>query len=137
MIVLDTSLLSLAYRRRLRPDTDHPAVREFARLLDDDAPMALPGVVLQELLSGVKGPAALRKLDDILSGFPLLLATRDTHVLAAELRSRCRRKGVTAHTVDCLIGAHAVEVGAELLTTDEDFEHMAKHTGVRLYKLPR
>lgn len=136
MIVLDTSVLSLAYRRRPGPD-DHPAVRAFTLLLDDDAPMGLPGVVLQELLSGVKGTTAFRKLDDIMSGFPLLLASRGTHVLAAELRSRCRAKGIAAGTVDCLIAAHAVESGARLLTTDEDFTHMAKHTTLRLYKLPR
>jgi predicted nucleic acid-binding protein len=72
-----------------------------------------------------------------MSGFPLLLATRETHVVAAELRSRCRAKGVAAGAVDCLIAAHAIESGAELLTTDEDFKHMAKHTDLRLYKLPR
>lgn len=135
MIVLDTSVLSLAYRRSPGPAMDHPAVRALVQLLDDDAPMALPGIVLQELLSGVKSRGAFRKLDDILSGFPLLLATRTTHVLAAQLRSRCRAKGVTAHTVDCLIGAHAVEADARLLTTDGDFEHIAKHTPVRLYPL--
>ena len=135
MIVLDTSVLSLAYRRKAGPSSDHPAVRELERLLDQDAPMCLPGVVLQELLSGVRRTAVRRKLDDILSGFPLLLATRATHILAAELHSRCRAKGVVAHTVDCLIAAHAVEAGAALLTTDDDFKHMAKHTSVRLYKL--
>lgn len=135
MIVLDTSVLSLAYRRAPGPGDRHPAVRQFARLLDDDAPMAVPGIVVQELLSGVKGTAAFRKLDDILSGFPLLLATRQTHVLAAELRSSCRAKGVAAGAVDCLIGAHAIEVNAELFSTDHDLKHMAKHTSVRLYKL--
>lgn len=136
MIVLDTSVLSLAYRRRPGAAEEHPAVQEFARLLDDDEAMAVPGVVLQELLSGVKGPAAFRKLDDIMSGFPLLLATRGTHVLAADLRSRCRSKGVAAGTVDCLIAAHAIEASGALLSVDDDFRNMAKHTEVRLYRLP-
>lgn len=135
MILLDTSVLALAYRRAPRPGNGHSAVREFARLLDDDAPMAVPGIVVQELLSGVMGTAAFRKLDDLLSGFPLLLATRETHVLAGELRSCCRAKGVAAGTVDCLIGAHAIEVNAELFSTDDDFKRMAKHTSVRLYKV--
>lgn len=97
--------------------------------------MAIPGVVLQELLSGVKTEAAARKLEEVLSGFPLLLATRATHVLAAELRSRCRVKGIAAHTVDCLIAAQTIEADAELLTTDEDFSRMADHTALRLCRV--
>jgi predicted nucleic acid-binding protein len=134
VIVLDTSLLSHAYRRQPGGGTQPPAVREFARLLDEDAPLVVPGIVLQELLSGVKGATAFRALDDILSGFPLLLATRHTHALAAQLRSRCRAKGVAAGSVDCLIAAHAVEADAALFTLDRDFALMAKHTDLQLHK---
>jgi predicted nucleic acid-binding protein len=97
--------------------------------------MVVPSIVLQELLSGVKTEAAFARLDDSLSGFPLLLPTRAIHVQAAHLRSRCRAHGVAAATVDCLIAAHTVAVGGRLFTLDEDFQRIAKLGDLELFKI--
>lgn len=134
MIVLDTSVLSLVYRRRSRPATS-PAVLRFVELVKRDAPLAIPGVVLQELLSGVRTEAQLRRLDDLLGGFPLLLANRQTHVRAAEIRNLCRARGVAVATVDCLIASHALQADAELMTLDADFARIARHTRLRLFEI--
>ena len=109
-----------------------PAVRRFIDLVASDAPIAIPGIVLQELLSGVKTAAEFRQLDELLSGFPLLLASRRIHVRGAEIRNVCRLHGVAAATVDCLIAAHAVLEDAELMTLDDDFALIARHTALRL-----
>jgi len=132
MIVLDTSVLSAAYRRRPRPAVPSRPVRRFVELVERDVPMAIPGVVLQEILSGVKDPAQFRVLDGLLSGFPLLLADRETHVRAAEIRNTCRSRGVAVATIDCLIASHTLQADAELMTLDADFGRIARHTGLRL-----
>ncbi len=71
-------------------------MRAFIEWVEDDEPMSVPSIVLQELLSGVKSDAAFALLDEALSGFPLLLPTREIHKDAARLRSQCRARGITA-----------------------------------------
>ena len=131
MIVLDTSILSLAFRRRTG---SRPAAARLAALIADDAQLAVPGIVAQELLSGLKTAAAFQQLDEILGGFPLLLADRTTHVRAAEVHNRCRAAGVTASTIDCLIAAHTLLIDADLLTLDSDFRAISRHTGLKLHE---
>lgn len=135
MIVLDTSILSRVYRRAAPDPVASNAVAAFVRLLENDQPMAVPSIVLQEMLSGVKTDAAFARLDDVLSGFPLLLPTREIHVQAAQLRSRCRVHGIAAATVDCLIAAHTMVVGGQLFTLDEDFAWIAKHSELKILSI--
>ena len=94
--------------------------------------MAIPSIVLQEVLSGVKTEAAFARLDEVLGGFPLLLPSRETHVRAARLRSQCRTHGIAAATVDCLIAAHAILAGGQLFTVDEDSLRIAEHSELKL-----
>ncbi|MDB4956354.1 MAG: PilT protein [Myxococcales bacterium] len=134
MIVLDTSVLSLAFRRPRHRAPLFPEVQQLGVLIKADAIVAVPGIVLQEVLSGVKTREGFTKLEDLLGGFPLLLATRDHHVVAAEIRTTCRAAGVAASGIDCLIAAHAISNDAELFTTDDDFRKMAPHCRLALHK---
>src|SRR5207244_1626543 len=56
VILVDTSVWSLTFRRRSRP-TIPPVAALVHELILDDAPLVVPGIVLQELLSGVRDPA--------------------------------------------------------------------------------
>lgn len=135
MILLDTSVLSLALRRRQVPAAG-PERRTAAALVwmvMEDRPLAVPGIVAQELLSGVRTPEQFARLEEVLAGFPLVLAGEDDHREAARLANRCRAAGIAAATVDCLIAAQALRRGAELYTTDPDFAHIAACCGLRLF----
>ncbi len=125
MILVDTCVWSLAFRRKNRTGDEAPAVAELRRLIESNEPVAIPGIVLQELLSGLREEAQLQRLHRALAGFPCQLASRDHHVAAARLWNRCRAAGVTAAAIDCLIAALCIETGASLLTTDRDFERIA------------
>jgi predicted nucleic acid-binding protein len=131
VIVLDTSALSMVFRRSSAA-TPHPVLPLFRRLVEDDAPLAVPGVVYQELLSGVKSASAFQALEEALSGFTLLLADKAIHRVAAETQASCRARGVSAASFDALIAAHTLVVGGELLTLDNDFRHIAPVVGLRL-----
>ena len=135
MILLDTSVLSLAFRRRRRGDTELPVVAALRRMVVEDAPMGVPGIVLQELLSGVRSEAEFTRLKAHMGAFPLVLAEHADHTLAARIANACIRKGVPTATVDCLIAALAVRRRASLLTTDEDFARMAPHCGLVLFRM--
>lgn len=135
MIVLDTSCLSMVFRRQSAA-VPHRAVGFFRRLVQEDRALGIPGVVLQELLSGLKRASDFERLEDALSGFPLLLADRSAHRLAAEMRTACRQGGVSAAAFDCLIAAQTILTGGALFTLDRDFEHIASVTGLKVLKIP-
>jgi predicted nucleic acid-binding protein len=131
VIVVDTSVWSLVLRRR-RPAREHPSARALQEAIADDQTVLVPGIVLHELLAGLREAAQARRLAMTLEGFSLMLASRDDHVAAARIHSACARRGVTAGTVDCLIAAQTIAQEARLLTTDADFNRIAAHCDLRL-----
>ena len=55
---------------------------------------------------------------------------------AAVLYRRCRRQGETVRKLmDCLIAACAIRVGAPVLRNDSEFDVLARHTGLQIYRV--
>jgi predicted nucleic acid-binding protein len=98
--------------------------------------VVVPGIVIQELLSGIKEPAQAEKIIGIMEGYPIILATRDQHIEAANISNACRRAGVATATIDCLIAAQCILANGVLLTLDEDFKQISKCCALRLYPIP-
>ena len=94
--------------------------------------MVLPGIVLQELLSGVRSPRQFEALRRDLSLFRLLLADEGDHALAARIVNACAAAGVSVASIDALIAAITIRAGGHLLTCDSDFQRIADHTELRL-----
>lgn len=133
MILLDTSVISAVLRRRRRGVLEAELARRVAVLLASDARVGLPGIVLQELLSGIAERAQhQRVLAAVRESFPLVLATEGDHLKAADLTSAASRTGVSLSTPDALIAAQALNRRAQLFTTDRDFESLAGLAGLRL-----
>ncbi len=131
-IFVDTSVWSLALRRDAPPDL--PEVNELRRSLDSGT-VYCTGLVLQELLQGFAKPKAHRKIVSHFSALPLLVPDRDDHIHAAELRNRCRRKGVQAGTIDALLAQLCVRYELTMLTTDNDFRNMASIASLSVWGL--
>jgi predicted nucleic acid-binding protein len=136
MIVLDTSILSLVFRRQDRGGSEPRAAATLRALIAADAPLAVPGIVLQELLSGVRSEQQFRKLREALAGFPLLLADERHHAQAAEIANACRRQGIACSTVDALIAALTIAENGQLFTADADFARLAPACGLKLFRPP-
>ncbi len=111
-------------------------VQLLGKLTRDKQRIVVPGIVIQELLSGIKEPSQTEKIMGIMEGYPILLATQDHHVEAANISNVCRKAGVSAATVDCLIAAQCILENGILLTLDDDFSLMARHCTLRLYPIP-
>ena len=140
MIVVDTSVWSLALRRRRGPrglaaPEPHGAAL-LRRLIQAGEPVAVTGAVVQELLSGLRHEEQVQRLNTVLEPFPTLLATRETHVLAASLSNACRRGGVACSSVDAIIAALTLEQSGLLLTADQDFGRIAEHCDLRVQLVP-
>lgn len=128
-IFVDTSVWSLALRRDASPETEvHLLESSLAR---GDI-VITTGLVLQELLQGFQGPKAKDKIIRSFSLLPVITPDLDDHIEAASLRNTCRRKGVQIGTIGALIAQLCIRHSLQLLTTDDDFRHMAKHTSLSL-----
>ena len=135
MILLDTSVLSRAFRRR-QPGARGQQLRASVDvLISGEADLGLPGIVLQEVLSGVRSEKQFSELQHRLtSAFAVILPTARDHVEAARLKNRCLGKGLSPSGTDCLIAAMAISRGDELFAMDEDFETIARHAPLKLYR---
>src|SRR5882724_8494154 len=127
MILLETSILSLAYERR--ETADPPPVAALRRMISENVSLAIPGIVWQELLAGVRSEPQFERLQTHLAAFPILLAGEKDHAAAARITQICRAKRIPCSAVQALIAAHAAERHAELFTLDRAFSPIARHAG--------
>lgn len=130
-LFVDTSVWSLLLRRD-RP-VDVAQVVALERALTTGERVVTTGVVLQELLQGFSGPKARTQIVDRFSALPLLVPDREDHIGAASLHSLCRRRGVQAGTIDALLSQLCVRHELVMLTTDMDFQHIARHCSLRVW----
>jgi len=135
MIVVDTCVWSLAFRRQKRESLLSPEVQVLTHLIEEDMPVFMLGIVLQELLSGLKEPSQMLKMQQLVSEFPIILATKKHHIEAAKLSNACRKMGITTSATDCLIAAITIDLNAQLLTTDQDFTYMQKCCNLSLLEI--
>ena len=135
MIVLDTSVLSLVFRRQTTLGDESAVAVVLRRMIVDDWPLAMPGIVLQELLSGVRTGKQFRSLLAHVEGFSVILADERHHIQAADITNTCRKAGVSCSTVDALIAALTIAEGDRLFTTDRDFQKIALHCGLQLFSV--
>jgi predicted nucleic acid-binding protein len=127
VILLDTGVISAVLRRRRRGEREQRVFDTVVSLLESDDSIGLPGIVFQEVLSGIAEEGQLRKvLRGIRDGFPVLLATDDDHLRAARIANAAAARGVAASTLNTLIASQAVGLASELLTLDPDFNALAR-----------
>jgi predicted nucleic acid-binding protein len=130
-LFVDTSVWSLALRRDAPGDA--PEVLALADALAGADVVVTTGLVLQELLQGFNGPKAAAAIVERFIAIALVQPDRDDHVAAAALRNTCRRAGVQLGTVDALIAQLCIRYGLQLLTSDQDFVHAAKHCELKVW----
>jgi predicted nucleic acid-binding protein len=134
VIVLDTSVLSAVLRRRKRGDPEERVAARLESVLNGEEEVSVPGIVLQELLSGIaEAKQGERVLAAIRESFPILLATEGDHLKAADLANLAAGKGVALGTPDALIAAQAFNRRASLFTVDADFANLGLVAGLKLF----
>jgi len=130
-LFVDTSVWSLALRRDA--SATEPVVERLRDALEAGEGVFTTGLVLQELLQGFRGPKARDAIVERFGALPLLVPDRADHVEAAELRNTCRRSGVQVGTIDALLAELCRRHELVMLTTDRDFELMARHVDLRIW----
>jgi len=130
-VIVDTS----AWVEFLRGTGSH-ADHLVGQGLRDGRPIAVAGVIVEEVLQGCRTETQVRDVHRLLTGCRSVEPVYpETYVHAALLYRRCRRAGRTVRgTIDCLIGALALEHGLPLLTLDRDFDALGAVAGVRVVR---
>jgi predicted nucleic acid-binding protein len=105
----------------------------------DASPLVIPGLVLTEILLGVRNESEAARMTRVMSAFDLAPEfDRQDYEQAAELYRACRTRGITPRsTSDCLIARLCLRYGYELLTKELDFEAISRCYPLRLASLPK
>ncbi len=135
MILFDTSVLSRVFRRKGAGTEERRLQAVFQDLMASEDPLGMPGIVLQEVLSGIRSQRQFNDLSaKLLAAFTVLPEGVPEHLEAARVRNACLSKGLNASGVDCLIAACAILGAHDLFAVDDDFAAMAKHVPLRLFR---
>jgi predicted nucleic acid-binding protein len=92
--------------------------------------------ILQEVLQGIKEPSDYQSMRDTL--FEMNFLQLDPYFVAdqaAALYRSLRSKGITIRKPnDCIIASYAIHFKTELAHNDSDFEKIAKHSSLKIYR---
>ncbi|MEK7374427.1 MAG: PIN domain-containing protein [Thermodesulfobacteriota bacterium] len=91
------------------------------------------GMVMAEILQGVKAQTEANLVKQSLGKLPYLEVTREIWETAGKLSASLRRAGVTIPLSDLILAAEALSGDHEIFTIDP---HFHKVEGLRLHKVP-
>lgn len=93
-------------------------------------------IIIQEVLQGIRSNRDFAELEIDFRNLMLLnWEGLEAAVSSAKLYRQLRQKGVTIRKPnDCLIAAYAIHFGAELCHNDRDFDQIAAHTDLKIWK---
>lgn len=130
MVIVDTSVWVDFFVGK-----SDPRVRILESLFAGGEDIALCGVILAEVLQGIRDDRQYRRTRRYFDDLVFLPMTRDTFVRAAEIYRFLRRRGVTIRKpVDCMIASVAIAHNAPLLHNDRDFDPNEEHCGLRVVR---
>ncbi len=99
--------------------------------------ICLCGVILTEVLQGIRDDKEHAKTQAIFSNLLYLPMIRETFLLAAHIYRSLRARGITIrNSIDCMIAAVCIENKVALLHHDRDFDSISKHFDLKIANLP-
>ncbi|HEX7506158.1 MAG TPA: PIN domain-containing protein [Polyangia bacterium] len=126
-LVIDTSSWITYFREGGGDAILEPALEEGT--------VYLPPVVAAELLSGRMAERARGELEEFLLILPLCQADVAHWFRVGRLRNSLAVKGLSLSTPDAHVAQCALDLGADLLSSDAVFRLVARHTKLSLSRL--
>ena len=110
--------------------------RHLTELIEQEASISLVDIVYAEVLQGIRDDEVFQRTRAGLRAHPILRPRGiETFETAANLYRTARRRGLTIRrSVDCLIAATCLEVGAEIYHNDRDFDALARVSDLMIYR---
>ncbi len=115
-----------------------PQAQALADLIREEADVLTCGLVVAEVLQGIRRSATLRRIREHFLEMEWLTPREpETYLNAADLYRRLRRRGVTIRSmIDCTLAVLAVEHDVLVLSKDRDLMRIAESGLVRLRTYP-
>lgn len=132
-LVVDTSVWSLLLKRE-KYDPENDYLKQLKVHLQREDCIFMIGIILQELLDGIKNDKYFDLTAQYLEPFQMIELCRKDYIDASRLRNHCRSRGIQAGSVDFLIASACINNNCPLLTADKDFENIARHSKLMLVK---
>jgi len=110
-------------------------VERLEESLSEEKDVFITGLIVQEILTGVKNKKDRDRVRKELDRFILVSPTLETHIQAAEIFDACRKKGFTIRSIiDCLIASLALEYDLTLLENDKDYSFISKTFPLKTFR---
>ena len=114
---------------------ESPHMKRLDAALEQEEDLAVLPIIITEVLQGFRSDTDFQRARSILVALPTIEPSVDSHVEAARLFRLLRGKGITVRgAVDCLIAQSCIETKAILLSPDVDFENIARHSTLQLWR---
>jgi len=127
-VLIDTSVWVEYFRGK-----DHELVESVKDLIRTQRAV-MCGVVLSELLAGVRAKKSQDTLSQTLDALEYAEVSRSTWILAGEMSSRLKQQGIGIPLTDLILASLAIECDSELLTLDSHFDQIPE---VKRFKLTK
>lgn len=123
MILVDTTVWIDFFANR-----NTKQVSRLVQLIEQKDNICLCGIVLTEILQGIKSSREHQQVANLMSSLLFLDMNKEIFVLAAEIYRSLRSRGITIRkTLDSMIAAVAIEYKVKLLHNDRDFDPIEKY----------
>jgi predicted nucleic acid-binding protein len=130
MVLVDTTVWIDFFSANL-----YPHVKTLEDLIADREDICLCGIVLTEVLQGIRSDSEFNRTQDLFSNLIFLPMEYSIFLRSAEIYRNLRRKGITIRKpVDCMIAAVAIEHDIPLLHNDTDFTPIEEHFELKRLK---
>lgn len=133
-ILVDTSVWSLAFRKKTLTDEETKIVSELKELIYEKR-IIIMGPIRQELLSGIKNRNVFDQLSNKIRSFEDEILVTEDYENAAEINNLCRSNGIQGSHIDFLIAATAINRSIAIFTTDKDFQNYSTIVELKLHKI--
>ena len=132
MILIDTSVWI-----DFLIDRDSSGAGIIESLVKNREDICICGVILTEILQGIRNDKEYNKTKSILSELVFLPMTQETFYSSANIYRTCRSRGITIrNSIDCMIAATCIQYDSILLHNDKDFDLIASQFDLQIYELP-
>jgi len=128
MILVDSSVWIDLFKKKNNEKT-----KLLLQLIEDEEDICTCGLIITEVLQGIREDLFLKKVENYFRGLILLKFQDQDFTVAAYIYRKARKKGVTIRsTVDCVIAACAIRNSIILLERDRDYQSIAKYSSLKL-----
>ena len=129
MVLVDTTVWIDFFSAR-----SYPHVSALENLIVNREDICICGIILTEVLQGIKKDSEFRRTRDLFSSLIFLPMRYSSFLRSAEIYRKLRRKGITIRkSLDCMIASIAIENEIPLLHNDKDFLLIEKSFGLKRY----